>query len=111
MIYWTYPHNSPIYRKKRHVMKPHSSATYGAITLIISLGLSVTIANAQTEFFKHHPWPQLSKKTTVHSAAPQPKSMRLFSTTTHLDTATFTPYPANLTGVIVGNASWIDYDN
>ncbi len=67
------------------------------------------LMKAEEDFYKHHPWPELMKPAGL--APPSRQPARLFTTQTHLDTASFSQYPADLTGVIVGNAQWIDYDN
>ncbi len=79
--------------------------------LIIAFGLFAE-AHAQGDFFKQHPWP-VTNKISKGNMAPQQSSSRprLFSKSTHLDTTTFSKYPAELTGLRAGTAKWIDFDN
>ncbi len=58
------------------------------------------------------PWVELQRTATrdKHPVLPPPPK-HLFTTTTHLDTAAFTPYPADFENVFAGDAIWIDIDN
>ena len=72
--------------------------------------IGATTVFSQEPFFKRHPWPLYSKQPAAPSEKPSP-GVPLIVSNTHADTAEFTPYAADLKGVIVGNAQWIDYDN
>jgi hypothetical protein len=84
----------------------HSSSGIVALGVIILLCVSTSFS--RQDFFSHHPWPSVTKSTGPEKAA---SDRQLYTIGTHLDTAAFTLYPADLIGVLVGNARWIDYDN
>jgi hypothetical protein len=91
---------------------PFSKSTL-LVVLVVAIMLCFLSATAvsQGDFFKHHPWPVVNRTTLPLPTKYAFQSPKLYTTDTHLDTAAFTYYPAELTGVVVGNAHWIDYDN
>ncbi|HEV8539085.1 MAG TPA: VCBS repeat-containing protein, partial [Bacteroidota bacterium] len=80
-------------------------------TTFVMVVLSLTTARAQDDYFKHHAWPDYKQNQKFPSPPLPSESPRLYASDTHLDTAAFTLYPSDLTGVFAGDAVWIDYDN
>jgi hypothetical protein len=84
------------------------------LSVIFCCCLIVQETVAQNDFSKKRTlppvFPVLGK--SIHSTAPARSvaSQKLFQRDIHLDTAAFTLYPASLTGVMAGDAVWIDFD-
>ncbi|HTK82221.1 MAG TPA: FG-GAP-like repeat-containing protein, partial [Bacteroidota bacterium] len=73
---------------------------------VVSFVLLICVGSAlagQSRTPSDPPWMPLHKQVQG--------PMKLFTTQTHSDTSTFTLYPADLPGVFIGDAVFIDFDN
>ncbi|MBA4311632.1 MAG: hypothetical protein C0417_03275 [Chlorobiaceae bacterium] len=96
--------------KHSHLFRRFSSIVLLTLVLVIT-----SQSQPQSTRAQNLPWLPLTLRENQHSAisrkTPTSPAPNLFSSNTHLDTVMFTLYPAQLEGVICGDAVWIDYDN
>jgi FG-GAP-like repeat/Secretion system C-terminal sorting domain len=93
-------------------MATPSANRLSAIVLTVILTIIFNLrTTAQTDFFKSHPWPDFKKSVAVNAKQYSHTPISLYTTNVHLDTAAFTLYSSSFTGVITGDAKWIDFDN
>lgn len=85
------------------------------VSVVLLVNIGIAQKTAQSYSAKYVPWLPF---TIGNKGVPDPnynpaavKHQMLYASTLHTDTTTFSVYPANLAGVICGDAVWIDYDN